>query len=57
MFCFQKAECMEGKIGDLGTARLLDPRRQSRMTIAPGTIDFMPPEALKILQIFITVKN
>ena len=38
---------MEGKIGDLGTARLLDPRRQSRMTIAPGTIDFMPPEALE----------
>ena len=38
---------MEGKIGDLGTARLVDPRRQSRMTIAPGTIDFMPPEALE----------
>ena len=37
---------MEGKIGDLGTARLLDPRRQSRMTKAPGTVDFMPPEAL-----------
>ena len=38
---------MEGKIGDLGTARLIDPRRQSRMTIAPGTVDFMPPEALE----------
>ena len=38
---------MEGKIGDLGTARLVDPRRQSRMTKAPGTIDFMPPEALQ----------
>ena len=38
---------MEGKIGDLGTARLVDPRRQSRMTIAPGTVDFMPPEALE----------
>ena len=38
---------MEGKIGDLGTARLVDPRRQSRMTKAPGTIDFMPPEALE----------
>ena len=37
---------MEGKIGDLGTARLVDPRRQSRMTKAPGTVDFMPPEAL-----------
>ena len=37
---------MEGKIGDLGTARLVDPRRQSRMTQAPGTAYFMPPEAL-----------
>ena len=37
---------MEGKIGDLGTARLADPRKQSRMTKAPGTVDFMPPEAL-----------
>ena len=38
---------MEGKIGDLGTARLVDPRRQSQMTKAPGTVDFMPPEALE----------
>ena len=38
---------MEGKIGDLGTARLVDPTRQSRMTKAPGTVDFMPPEALE----------
>ena len=37
---------MEGKIGDLGTARLVDPKRQSQMTKAPGTVDFMPPEAL-----------
>ena len=37
---------MEGKIGDLGTVRLVDPTKQSRMTKAPGTIDFMPPEAL-----------
>ena len=37
---------MEGKIGDLGTVRLVDPKRQSRMTKAPGTMDFMPPEAL-----------
>ena len=37
---------MEGKIGDLGTARLVNPRRQSRMTQAPGTAHFMPPEAL-----------
>ena len=40
---------MEGKIGDLGTARLvdLDPRKQSKMTLAPGTANFMPPEALE----------
>ena len=37
---------MKGKIGDLGTARLVDPRRQSRMTTAPVTLHFMPPEAL-----------
>ena len=37
---------MEGKIGDLGTARLVDPTRQSQMTKAPGTVDFMPPESL-----------
>ena len=37
---------MEGKIGDLGTVRLVYPTRQSRMTKAPGTVDFMPPEAL-----------
>ena len=37
---------MEGKIGDLGMARLIDPTRQSQMTKAPGTVDFMPPEAL-----------
>ena len=37
---------MVGKIGDLGTARLVDPTRQSQMTKAPGTVDFMPPEAL-----------
>ena len=38
---------MEGKIGDLGTARLVDPRKQSKMTLAPGTANFMPPEALE----------
>ena len=37
---------MEGKIGDLGTARFVDERRQSQMTRAPGTADFMPPEVL-----------
>ena len=39
---------MKGKIGDLGTARLVDPKRQSRITKAPGTVDFMPPEALDV---------
>ena len=38
---------MEGKIGDLGTARLVDAQRQSKITKAPGTVDFMPPEALE----------
>ena len=38
---------MEGKIGDLGTARLVDPQKQSQMTKAPGTVVFMPPEALE----------
>ena len=38
---------MEGKIGDLGAARLVDPQRQSQMTKAPGTVVFMPPEALE----------
>ena len=37
---------MEGKIGDLGTVRLVNPTSQSRITKAPGTVDFMPPEAL-----------
>ena len=37
---------MEGKIGDLGTAQLVDPKSQSRMTQAPGTAHCMPPEAL-----------
>ena len=40
------SKAMEGKIGDLGTVRFVDPKRLSRMTKTPGTIDFMPPEAL-----------
>ena len=40
------SNAMEGKIGDLGTARFVDERRQSQMTRAPGTADFMPPEVL-----------
>ena len=42
---------MVGKIGGLCTARLVDPKRQSRMTKAPGTVDFMPPEALEDINI------
>ena len=38
---------MEGKIGDLGTARLVDTSKQSQMTKAPDTVVFMPPEALE----------
>ena len=37
---------MEAKIADLGTIRLLHPNRDSPMTIAPGTQDFMPPKVL-----------
>ena len=32
--------------GDLGNACLVDSTRQSQTTKAPGTVDFMPPEAL-----------
>ena len=39
---------MEGKIGDLGTARLVaSTSKQSQMIKAPGTVVFMPPEALE----------
>ena len=40
------------KIGDLGTARFLNPHNQaqlsrmSQLTKAPGTVDFMPPEVM-----------
>ena len=37
---------MEAKIADLGTIRFLDPSKNSPMSIAPGTQDFMPPEVL-----------
>ena len=37
---------MEAKIAGLGTIRLLDPNRNSPMSQAPGTQDFMPPEVL-----------
>ena len=37
---------MVAKIGDLGTMRFFDPRRQSQMSKQPGTVVFMPPEAL-----------
>ena len=39
-------EHMVAKIGDLGTMRFFDPRRQSQMSKQPGTVVFMPPEAL-----------
>jgi len=35
------------KIGDLGACHLVDLKKQSQMTMAPGTVDFMPPEALQ----------
>lgn len=39
-------EGMVAKIGDLGTMRFFDPKRQSQMSKQPGTVVFMPPEAL-----------
>ena len=39
-------EGMVAKIGDLGTIRFFDPKRQSQMSKQPGTVVFMPPEAL-----------
>jgi len=33
------------KIGDLGASRFINPGAQSKMTMAPGTPIFMPPEA------------
>ena len=37
---------MEAKIADFGTIRILEPHRQTPMSLAPGTKDFMPPEAV-----------
>ena len=34
------------KIGDLGVAKVVDPQNTQRLTWAPGTQAFMPPEAL-----------
>ena len=39
---------MEAKIADFGTIRILEPNRQTPMTLAPGTKDFMPPEAVEL---------
>jgi len=44
------------KIGDLGACRLVDQRKVSQMTMAPGTVDFMPPEALQTDDIYYGVK-
>lgn len=37
---------MEAKIADFGTIKILEPNRQTPMSLAPGTKDFMPPEAV-----------
>jgi len=36
------------KIGDLGVAKAVDPNRKRSATQAPGTVIFMPPEALSV---------
>ena len=45
------------KIGDLGVAKVIraDSRQtRSRLTTAPGTVDFMPPEALEANPVYDT---
>ena len=44
------ASNMAAKISDLGVARILNltPRQMSRMTRAPGTPAYMPPEAMRV---------
>jgi len=37
---------MEAKIADFGTIKILGPNQQTPMSLAPGTKDFMPPEAV-----------
>jgi len=37
---------MEAKVGDLSTVHLVDLKRQAQMSRSPGTVAFMPPEAL-----------
>ena len=39
-------ECCVAKIADLGVAKIINSEKVTRHTQAPGTIDFMPPEAL-----------
>lgn len=38
--------CLEAKITDLGMAKVLQTKNSRTMTMAPGTVDFMPPESL-----------
>ena len=38
--------CLEAKITDLGVAKVVQATNLRTMTVAPGTVDFMPPESL-----------
>ena len=38
--------CLEAKITDLGMAKVMQGTNSRTMTMAPGTVDFMPPESL-----------
>ena len=40
------------KISDLGVAKVIKADSRKRMTKAPGTIDFMPPEALTSIPVY-----
>ena len=43
---------LEAKISDLGVAKVVRSDNQKTMTKAPGTLDFMPPEALSIRPVY-----
>ena len=38
---------LQAKVADLGGSRIIDTRAVGRLTLAPGAMDYMPPEALR----------
>lgn len=39
--------CIVAKITDFGVSRIIDKRAVQTMSVVPGTIDYMPPEAIE----------